>query len=167
MATTPSNGDAAAVKSSSSPPNLMTIPRELRQQILVEVFHEHIQTDILECVYFCSGGGKVMKRHLIPTSIIKQEQDLNIALPELKDDIVFVEAKIRESFDEKMGSLPQAVNEVIHADHERDSAGYMGCDTIQFMRLGGVLNSGFTGEENLKGMELWWTESLERYSWSS
>ncbi|RDI85693.1 MAP kinase kinase kinase [Venturia inaequalis] len=161
MATTPSSGDAVAINPPSSPPQLTTIARELRQQILIEVFQELIHNDTIEYILYCT---KVEERDRDPPSITKQAQDLFVAFPELKDDIAFVEQKARDSFHENKALLSKAVSEVIRADGKRDIAGYIGCDTIQiYMRMGGQLSAESSGEENLSAMELWWKKNLERY----
>lgn len=163
MAASPPSSDTAAIKPLSSPRNLTTIARELRQQILTEVFQEHIHNDMLESIMYCTWT-KAKKRNHNPPSITKQAHDLAIALPNLKDDIVFVEQTARDSFHAVMELLSNVVSEVTRADRKRDIAGYLGCDTIEiYTRMGGELNLGGTGEENLRAMELWWRENMDRY----
>ncbi|TLD34780.1 MAP kinase kinase kinase [Venturia nashicola] len=160
MAATSFSGDAAAMKPSASPPKLTTIARELRQQILIEVFKEPIHNDTIEYISFYTVQDEHDRDSL---SIIKQAQDLLVALPEVADDIAFVKQKARDSFNEKVRLLSKAVSEVIRADENRDIAGYIGCDTIQiYMRLGGQLNLGSTGEENRSVMEVWWRENFDK-----
>ncbi|QDS74566.1 hypothetical protein FKW77_008025 [Venturia effusa] len=162
MATRASNADAAAGKPLSTPPNLLTIARELRQQILSEVFQGHIQKDLIECVLFCASDDELRRCNRNPSSIIRQAQHLILALPELQDDIIFAEQKTLQSFDGKLEALTEIAKEVILADHRRDGAGYFGGDTIQiYMRMGGELKPGRTGKENLNAMEIWQREKFD------